>query len=250
MTPGSLPALFREAADPADPDELAWYDAALPRSGTVLDLACGTGRLMVPLAAAGRALHGIERAHGALALCEARLRDAHLRDAGLQPTLMRQSMSALNAPFRYTAAYAARGTFQSLADAKAAREALRRVRVHLVPPGVLLLEAFVPSPSTLRLAAPLVELRTARLNDGTHIALRAETTTDADARMAHSRNRYVHRRGTRRLGEETESATLTWYSRDDIASLLEAEGFGSITFADAPSPDPEGEAFRVSARLA
>jgi SAM-dependent methyltransferase len=239
-----LPALFRQAAAPADPDELAWYDAALPRSGTVLDLACGTGRLLLPLAAAGRALHGIERTHGALALCEARL-----RDAGLQPTLMRQSMSALNAPFRYTAAYAARGTFQSLADAKAAREALRRVRAHLVPPGVLLLEVFVPSPTTLRLAAPLVEVRTARLPDGTHIALRSETTTDADARMARSRNRYVHRRGTRRLGEETESATLTWYSRDDIASLLRAEGFGSIEFADAPAEGEQADAYRVRARL-
>jgi SAM-dependent methyltransferase len=211
----------------------------------VLDLACGTGRLLVPLAAGARALHGVERTGAALALCESRL-----HDAGLQATLVRQAMDALNVPFRYTGAYAARGTFQALADRKAAREALRRVRAHLVPPGVLLLDVFVPAPSSLRLAAPLVELRTARLADGTHIALRSETTTDADARLARSRNRYVHRRGTRRLAEETESATLTWYSRDDIAALLTASRFGSIEFAEAPAPEPGGEAFRVMARLA
>jgi SAM-dependent methyltransferase len=240
-----LPALFRHAAAPLDDAELGWYDAHLPRgAGSVLDLACDAGRLLVPLAASGRSLHGVDGNAASLALCEERL-----REQGLTAVLVRASMDRVNLPFRYAAAFAGRGAFQALADPKAAREALRRVRSHLLPPGVLLLELFVPPPSALRLAAPLVELRTARLPDGTHIALRSETVTDADARVARSRNRYVHRRGTRRLGEETESCALTWYARPDIAALLGDAGFATVTF-DELEADGEAHAFRVCARIA
>jgi SAM-dependent methyltransferase len=245
LTPGALPALFRHAASPLEDGELAWYHARLPRgAGSVLDLACGAGRLLVPLLADGHAVHGIDASAAALALCEERL-----RERGLAAMLVREAMDGVNLPFRYAGAYAGRGAFQSLTDPVAVRGALQRLRAHLLPPGILLLELFVPSPSTLRLAAPLVELRTARLPDGSHIAVRSETTADEEARVARSRHRYVHRRGTRRLAEESESCALTWYSRDDIAALLAQEGFGSIAF-DVPEPAAPQDAFRVSARLA
>jgi hypothetical protein len=187
-------------------------------------------------------VHGVDRDSAALGLCTTRL-----REAGAEATLVRQAMNEVNLPFRYAAAYAGRGTFQWL-DATAAREALHRLRAHLLPPARLLLELLVPPPALLRLAAPLVELRTARLADGTRIALRSETHADADARTAWSHNRYVHRRGTRHLGEASESATRTWYSREDIAQLLDEQGFVDVAFSAAPASEPDGEAFRVSAR--
>ena len=244
-TPGALPALFHDAAAPPVAAELDWYAARLPRhAGGVLDLACGAGRLLVPLARPGRAMHGVERSAAALACCSARLAAEHLG-----ATLVRQGLGELNLPFRFSAAYASAGSFQTLLDAAAASAALRRIRAHLIAPAVLILELFVPAESTQRIAAPLVELRTATLADGTRIAVRSETVMHAEARIARTQHRYVHRRGTTRLAEETESTAITWYSREDIVALLQTQGFERVKIEACATPREGVDAFAVIAHL-
>jgi len=243
---GVLGALFYDAERPAvDDDELHAYASRLPRDGgSVLDLRCGSGRLLVPLLRAGYVVHGIDPSAALIDTCAARV-----RGAGASATLVRQSMDDLNLPFRYAAAYAAGGAFQRLTDPVAARRALARVRAHLVPPGVLFLDLFVPSPAAQRLGAALVEVRTARLADGTRIALRSETTTYADERIARTRNRYVHRRGTAHLAEESESVAITWYPPEEMRELVNDAGFRSVDIAPAPRAAAEGESFAVIARI-
>jgi hypothetical protein len=179
-----------------------------------------------------------------LRACSARI-DA----AQLTATLVRQDMYALNLPCRYAAAFVAAGAFQHLTDPAEARNALARLRAHLVPPGVLLLELFVPSSGAQRLGAALVEVRTARLPDGTRIALRSETTTHSEARIAHTHNRYVHRRGAARLAEETESKAFTWYERDEIASLVADTGFASVRIDASPRTVDGVESYAIVARM-
>jgi SAM-dependent methyltransferase len=243
---GALGALFYDAErPPVEDDELHGYAARLPRDGgNVLDLACGSGRLLVPLLRAGYTVHGIDGSTALLESCRVRV-----EAAGLDATLVRQPMDDLNLPFRYVAAYAAGGAFQRLTDPVAARRTLARVRAHLVPPGVLLLDLFVPSEGAQRLGAALVEVRTARLADGTRIALRSETTTYSEERIAQTRNRYVHRRGPTHLAEETESIALTWYPPDEIAMLVTAAGFRDVEIAPAPRARPDAEAYALVARL-
>ena len=243
---GALGALFYDAERaPVQDDELRWYAARLPRDGgNVLDLHCGSGRLLVPLLRAGYNAHGIDPSSAMLESCAKRVAGAHL-DA----TLVHQPMDELNLPFRYGGAYAAGGAFQRLTDPVAARRALARVRAHLVPPGVLLLDLFVPSAGAQRLGAALVEVRTAQLADGTRIALRSETTTYSEERIARTRNRYVHRRGTAHLSEETESIAFTWYPPDEVTAMLNEAGFRQVEVAGAPAGLPEAESFAVIARL-
>ena len=173
-----------------------------------------------------------------LAQCEARL----LR-ASLATTLFRQNVAELNVPFRYGAAFIGGGAFQHLIDIERARAALRRIRAHLIEPGLLLLDLYVPPESAQRIAAPLVEVRSLSLADGSRIALRSETTMYPDARLARTESRYVHRRGHDLLGEETETQALTWYAPDDIVALIRAAGFPEAEFInhpvrDRPAPGP------------
>ena len=243
---GTLGALFYDAErPPVHDDELAWYAAHLPREGAcVLDLCCGSGRLLLPLLRAGFNAHGIDASSPMIEACSARV-----AAASVSTTLVRQPMDEINLPFRYGGAYAAGGSFQRLTDPVAARRALARVRAHLVPPGVLLLDLFVPSEGAQRLGAALVEVRTTRLSDGTRIALRSETTTYSEERIARTRNRYVHRRGTAHLAEETESVALTWYPRDEIVEVVRDAGFASVELVSAPRELPDAETFAVIARI-
>lgn len=243
---GPLSTLFYDADKPVAPEgELAWYATRLPKdAGLLLELMCGSGRLLVPLAEDGYKIHGVDFSPSMLASCEARL-----AARGMKAPLFRQDLTQLNLPFRYSAAFVSWGSFQLITDPAAASSALRRVRAHLVDPGLLLMEMFVPAESTQRLGAPLVEVRTAWLADGTQIALRSESTVWADARTWRTENRYAHRRGATRLAEEHETLTLTWYSPDEITAILADSGFHDVTTGASPRNDDGGEmTFSVSAR--
>ncbi len=242
---GALSALFREADRPAaTAPEVAWFCERIPPEGLALDVMCGWGRVLVPLAAQGRKVHGVDASAAMLARC-----DARLAAAGTAAPTFRQDVAELNLPFRYGHAFIADGAFQLLTDPDAAAAALERIRAHLVAPGLLFVDCRIPPAAVQRLGAPLVEVRTVRLADGTQIALRAETTWTADAQIARAANRYAHRRGAQRLAEEREKISSTWYAPDECTALLLAAGFTEVTPGPGADPAGEGEAFSLVARL-
>lgn len=242
---GPLCTLFYDADKPAAPDaEVGWYAQRLPTdAGPLLELMCGSGRLLVPLAAHGFKLHGVDSSTAMLASCAAR---AAAR--GIEAPLFRQDLTQLNLPFRYGAAFVAVGSFQLITEPGAALLALQRIRAHLVDPGLLLLDMFVPAESELRLGAPLVEVRTVRLGDGSQIALRSESTVWADARIVRTEYRYAHRRGATRLAEEHEKITLTWYAPEEISALLKDAGYRDVATGASPRGGDDGTVFSVTAR--
>src|SRR5262249_38900476 len=67
---------------PTIPDDLAFYTACLPSpDAAVLELGCGTGRVLLPLAAACGYIYGLDRSPAMLARCRQKL-----QAAGLPPT--------------------------------------------------------------------------------------------------------------------------------------------------------------------
>ena len=240
---GQLHALLACAENPRASDaEIAWYRAHLPQAaGTLLELMCGNGRLLAPLIEAGMSVHGVDASAAMLAECEARL-----AASTAEATLFRQDVGELNVPFRYCAAFIACGSFQSLA-LDHARAALLRIRAHLVEPGLLMLDLYVPSESAQRIAAPLVEVRSATLADGSRIALRSETTMYPDARLARIETRYVHRRGHDLLAEENEAVSVTWYTPDDITTLLLDAGYRDATVGESSREGGDTQTFSVTA---
>ena len=243
---GPLSALFRDAAHaPTTAAEIDWYATHVPAdAGLALDLMCGSGRVLAPLVARGRQVHGVDSSAAMLARCEARL-----AEAGSSTTLVRQDVTQLNVPFRYGSAIVTAGSFQLITDPAAAAATLSRIRAHLLPPGLLFLDCVVPTETAQRLGAPLVELRTAALSDGTRIALRSETTCWSDARLSRAENRYAHRRGAQLLAEEHETVTQTWYAFDDLAALVKEAGFRDIAMAPSPCEAEDTPAFMLTARL-
>jgi cyclopropane fatty-acyl-phospholipid synthase-like methyltransferase len=243
---GPLSTLFRDAAQaPTSAAEIDWYATHVAvHAGLAIELMCGSGRVLAPLVARGRQVHGVDVSAAMLARCEARL-----AEAGCSTTLVRQDVTQLNVPFRYGCAMVTAGSFQLITDPAAAAASLSRIRAHLLPPGLLFLDCWTPTEAAQRLGAPLVELRTAALADGTRIALRSETTCWPDARLSRAENRYAHRRGAQLLAEEHETVTHTWYAFEDIAALVKEAGFRDVVIAPSPSETDDTPAFMLTARL-
>jgi SAM-dependent methyltransferase len=243
---GPLAASFHDATCPRASEPV--LDIFLPHlTGDVslaLDVMCGYGRVLVPCLERRAKLHGVDNSAAMLAMCEAKL-----ASRALAATLFRQDVGELNVPFRYGAAFIAGGAFGLLTDPMAARAALERIRAHLVPPGVLVIECFVPGSAQQRLAAPLVEVTTAKLGDGSQIVRRSETTWTPEAKLERAHYRYTHRRGNERLGEEHAVITATWYERDEIAGVVRDAGYAQVSIADRPGETVAGDAFVLHARM-
>jgi SAM-dependent methyltransferase len=240
---GPLSTAYHDALDtPAGEAEIDWYAARLPADrGPVLEALCGSGRTLLPVLSRGFHVHGVDRSAPMLAACEARL-----ARAGRQTTLARQDVTELNLPFRYAAAYVSAASFQLVAAGRDARTALARIKAHLVPPALLLLDLVVPDVALHPPAAPLVEVRAATLADGARITLRTETTVHADARRIDIVSRFEKRAASGAIEREDAAHARAWYEESDIASLLAACGYRDVAIED--SPRPEGGARRFAVR--
>ena len=103
-----------------------------------LDVACGTGRLLIPFLRAGLDVDGCDISSDMLALC-ARKAEAE----GFHPQLFPQAMHQLSLPRCYKSIVVC-GAFGIGGSLAQDQEALRRIFSHLAPGGALFLDNYVP----------------------------------------------------------------------------------------------------------
>jgi SAM-dependent methyltransferase len=120
-------------------EELAYYRRAIERFGEPgLDLACGAGRLLLPLLEAGLDIDGADVSADMLAQAR-RLAD----DRGLSPSLFHQAMHELELPRRYRTIYIC-DSFGIGGGRRDALGALARVFHQLEPGGAIVFSHGLP----------------------------------------------------------------------------------------------------------
>ena len=113
--------------------------------GPVLELACGSGLLSVPMARQGFDVTGIDRAPGMLRAARARAEGAGLRVAWHEG-----DMCDFNLGRRFDLVLLLSNALCHLLDAQSFESCLRCVRAHLSERGHFVLSVFVPDPALLR----------------------------------------------------------------------------------------------------
>jgi SAM-dependent methyltransferase len=145
-------SLFVEAYDafysdsgPQIASAVAFYEGVARKvGGPVLELACGSGRITLPLAKAGLHVTGVDRSEAMLAIARRKL--AAL-SASVQErlALTNQDMSALDlGGGRFGFAFVPARSFQHLLTIDLQRKALEGIRRHLETTGRLALHLFDP----------------------------------------------------------------------------------------------------------
>jgi ubiquinone/menaquinone biosynthesis C-methylase UbiE len=111
--------------------------------GDILELACGTGRIALPLAKAGFRVTGVDRSEAMLTITRCKL--AAL-SASVQErlTLVNQDISALNLGRRFDFIFVPFRSFQHLLTIDLQKKSLEAIRCHLQPTGRLALHLFDP----------------------------------------------------------------------------------------------------------
>ncbi|WJV47448.1 daptide-type RiPP biosynthesis methyltransferase [Streptomyces flavofungini] len=112
--------------------------------GPVLELACGSGRLTLPLLAAGHQVTGVDTSGSLLAQLRDRLSEPAAQRLARRLTLVEADMCALDLPERFGAALLGTTTI-GLVPPAARPDFFRTVRAHLAPGGLFVLSAHTPS---------------------------------------------------------------------------------------------------------
>jgi SAM-dependent methyltransferase len=134
-----------------DPGDLDLYLALAARAGgPILELMTGSGRLAVPLAAAGHVVVGVDTDAAMLA----RARGA--AEAAGRATVRRLSLVEGDAieyrdaeAGRFGLAFVALGSLLLLPDRRAQRDAIRTLAAHLAPDGIAVVDVWLPDAADL-----------------------------------------------------------------------------------------------------
>jgi len=120
-----------------DADLDMYRNFAQLRTGPLLELACGSGRLLLPLAREGYELTGVDISASMLKLAHAALQRAGL---AARCKLVQQDMCTMNLGQTFSMAFVALGSFAHLSSRKQQQQALAAIRSHLAPSGLFILD--------------------------------------------------------------------------------------------------------------
>ncbi|MFE9412743.1 daptide-type RiPP biosynthesis methyltransferase [Streptomyces sp. NPDC006704] len=115
-----------------------------PRRGPVLELACGSGRLTVPLLAAGHEVTGVDTSKSLLSTLRARMTEPAAQRLSRRLTLVEADMCTLDLGRSFSTVLLGTTTI-GLVPPHRRPDFFRRVHDHLEPEGVFVLSAHAPS---------------------------------------------------------------------------------------------------------
>jgi SAM-dependent methyltransferase len=115
------------------PDYDFFHQLLEQNPGPVLDIGCGTGRLLIPLLKAGFEVDGVDISAELLAVCR-----ANAEQAGVKPRLYQQAMQELDLAQTYQTIMIPCDAFYLVAPRAEAIETLDRIYDHLEPGGLFI----------------------------------------------------------------------------------------------------------------
>ncbi len=125
-----------------DRGDIPFYRKYAQQQGPpVLELGCGTGRILIPIAESGIETFGLDMSREMLGICETKaralnLKNVHLKSSSMDHFQYDEKFSLIYVPFR---------SFQHLLTTDQQKRCLELVREHLTDNGMFILDVFAPN---------------------------------------------------------------------------------------------------------
>jgi SAM-dependent methyltransferase len=219
----------------------------------VLELACGTGRLVIPLAEAGIEVYGLDTSENMLAICRRKIEERHFSD---RVHLTLADMAAFDLPRKdFVMTYIAVRSFMHLFTQEAQLACLQLVYQHLRPGGYFIIDIYAPDFSKLaqKSNGPFVVRNEFDLPNGRHVIRKDRfVKNDIVNQIQYTELKFEEYDSTGSLVRERIVPMDTRYTfRYELQLLLERVGFeiGDIfRDYDQHSYDGTGEIIAVAHR--
>lgn len=230
--------LFR--GDTSNWEDKFFYRAMISQFGQpVLDVGCGTGRLVLDYMTAGLDVDGVDNSPDMLAICRDR---AH--NLGLNPNLFERRMEALNLPRKYRTIIVPSSSFQLVTDTDMAAQAMQCFYEHLEPGGglvmpfMILWQAGDPQQTGWQLTAEKT-----RPENGALVRRWSRARYDGASQLEHTEDRYAITLNESVIASESHqcSPATRWYTQSQAMHLYRAVGFTTIKLFSGFSDEPASE---------
>ena len=206
-----------------DEDIDLYMNFAELRGGPLLELACGSGRLLLPLARAGYEVTGVDTSAAMLDLARLAL---ETEGVTARCELVQQDMCALHLGKKFHMAFIALGSFGHICARKAQQQALAAIRAHLSAGGTFILDISNEDARYMEdMGGQMLHQGTWRLDDGsmvTHFVSPASSTTTHLLDLTHFYDIHQQGEAVRRTITQTR---LYLFERNEAELLLEQAGF-------------------------
>jgi ubiquinone/menaquinone biosynthesis C-methylase UbiE len=215
--------LFR--GDTSDWEDRHFFLELIHESGQpVLDVGCGTGRLLVDYQSQGIDIDGLDNSPDMLALCRKKA-----QAAGIIPTLYKGSMESMDLPRQYQTILVPSSSFQLVVDPLNAEQAIKRFYEHLLPGGTLVMPFMIlwkeGFDSSWRQTGEKI-----RSEDGAMVKRWSRNHYDSELQLEHTEDRYeVIKDGVIIANEyHVRSPATRQYTQEQTHDLYSKAGFVDI----------------------
>ena len=203
-------------------DDIPFYlEYASKSRGPILECACGTGRLLLPLARAGHDVLGLDSSNEMLKVLRAKLRKEALVTRK-RVELVRGDMRSFSLPSRFAMALVAFASFLHNVTVQDQESCVRCIAKHLVPDGLFIVDAFNPD-----LTRPQQLLRLDKVKEfGTQIVLRSTAQEmDFKTQTMNCTNIYDFVAPTGAIRRKVVNYRLSYILKEQLVGLLERTGY-------------------------
>ena len=210
-------------------EDVAFFvHAAQDAGGPVLEIGCGTGRVLIPTARAGVEIAGLDLSTHMLSMCRQRL-EQEPPEVQSRVTLVQGDMRAFNLPGRFQLVTLPFRPFQHLQSVEDQLACLACIRHHLVGGGRLILDLF--NPSLIFLTSDTVgqeygEEPEFSMPDGRRVVRRAKTVSrDYFNQVNHAELIYYVTHPDGRTERLVHTLSMRYLFRFEAEHLLARSGF-------------------------
>jgi ubiquinone/menaquinone biosynthesis C-methylase UbiE len=223
---GAVTARFYDAAYGVSPQlgaDVDFYRAlARETGGPVLELGCGTGRVLLEIARDGLACTGVDAS-------QAMLDVARSKASRPAPRLIRAAMQEFDlGGERFRLIFSAFRAFQHLYTIEDQLRCLVRVRAHLAPGGRFAFDVFQPRLERLCLDEEPEEEDLRFQHGDEEVVRHVRVSRDRAAQLQRVTMRYERRRGERLVANEETSFRMRWFHRFELEHLMARAGFDDV----------------------
>lgn len=225
----------------ADFDIPFWLSQATSIPGKVLELACGTGRVSIPLLEAGVSLSCVDYAPEMLVQLQKKL-----REKGLSCPTYCQDMVELNLPDRFDLIFIPFHSFSEITDNQRHRLALKQIHSHLTGNGTFICTIQNPVVRTSAMDGVMRLIGEFPLPNGGTLVVTTRMLFDPSTHIASGEQVYERMSLKNvRLDRRTLGINFYLFDKDEFVSLVAESGFSiealygdydQRPFDDASSP--------------
>ena len=189
---------------------------------SILELAVGTGRMLIPLLQAGYTIDGLDNSQDMLNIAKEKIDSLKLTSH-----LYNEDMTSFDIKKKYDLVFIGGGSFM-VVDVIGGEKALHCIKNHLNNNGELLLDLFIPWDDIQNKSSNAMNLvRDSKIKDERCLVYES-FSIDIHEQRKYGTYKYEYYKNNKLKEVEVNQLDLKWYYEDEIVALLQKVGFSNV----------------------